>query len=340
MACPKCSPWRTRILKPTRRSPSVRRAFRTSSGVRDDLQAVQTPSETSTSSDSPPLGLHILQHRSGLTRSPNSRIRPPIHDVELATRLGTRYSRPVVGGLEWQTSTYHYNKQTAKTLPVLAQTTNKLLEAYAQIRPMLLDRSGKPVSTPGMSVAERRKSPDKMYVSSTSVRDYGSKVVIDAFVYDAADAAAKEEKTRTQRRASRPKRGPAGPGQGSGGRRSGGRPPSSGAQFAAQAFRGPRSPPSGTSSAPQRFGGPGLPPRGDSSAPQAFRGPSFSPSSQGAPGEGRSGGFRPPTREIFFPQQGLDGSRPSPRRRRGAEQGRSEDSFDPLTNPDPFGDRR
>ncbi|KAK5108833.1 hypothetical protein LTR62_007807 [Meristemomyces frigidus] len=96
---------------------------------------------------------------------------------------------------EWQTSTYHYNKATQKTLPTTTATASKLLTDYAtMIKSRGLGSTGSS-STARSAVAARRRNFEKTYVSEVGVKDYGDRVVVTGFVYDAAEAE-KEERLR------------------------------------------------------------------------------------------------------------------------------------------------
>ncbi|KXL49043.1 hypothetical protein M433DRAFT_152021, partial [Acidomyces richmondensis BFW] len=109
--------------------------------------------------------------------------------------------RALAGAHEWQTSAYHYNKQTLKTLPVAAQTTDRLLRDYAtMIRAQTpKDPDGESGSSAARSSAilSRRRSASRMYISASAAKDFGDHVEVTAFVYDAA-AAEKEEREREE----------------------------------------------------------------------------------------------------------------------------------------------
>jgi len=114
--------------------------------------------------------------------------------------------KAVVGAQEWQTSAYHYNKQTQKTLPVAATTADKLLRDYATMiksRGTGPSQSSAASSTARTAIAARRKSAEKMYVSGTTTKDYGDKIVINAFMFDGIEAAKEEQEKRDQARTNR-----------------------------------------------------------------------------------------------------------------------------------------
>ncbi|KAF2858490.1 hypothetical protein K470DRAFT_194483, partial [Piedraia hortae CBS 480.64] len=101
-----------------------------------------------------------------LFKSPNSVIKP---------------WRTVICAQQWQTSAYYYNKQAMKTLPFAAQTAENLLKHYVTMTKK---------ATPGKNTAlERKNDVNKVYISDIHAKDYGEKMVVTAFVYDAADAA-------------------------------------------------------------------------------------------------------------------------------------------------------
>ena len=109
----------------------------------------------------------------------------------------------VTGAQEWQTSTYHYNKQSQKTLPVATETADKLLRDYStMIKSRGLASTGAS-STARNAMAARRRDPEKMYVSKPSVKDYGDKIVVKAYMFDAAGLAFEERKERMEMRRAR-----------------------------------------------------------------------------------------------------------------------------------------
>ncbi|KAK3072019.1 hypothetical protein LTR53_007607, partial [Teratosphaeriaceae sp. CCFEE 6253] len=103
--------------------------------------------------------------------------------------------RQQTGAQEWQTSAYHYNPATTKTLPTASYVTDDLLRAYAtSITSRGLASTGSS-STARSAVALRRKRWERMYISGSTVKDYGDRMVVRAFMYD-AEAAEQEERTR------------------------------------------------------------------------------------------------------------------------------------------------
>ncbi|KAK4550817.1 hypothetical protein LTR36_000397 [Oleoguttula mirabilis] len=112
--------------------------------------------------------------------------------------------KAVVGAQEWQSSAYHYNKQTIKTLPTASVTADKLLQDYStMIKSRGPSLSSAASSTARTAIAVRRKSAEKMYVSGTTAKDYGDKIVINAFMFDGIEAAQEElEKKANARKAS------------------------------------------------------------------------------------------------------------------------------------------
>lgn len=104
--------------------------------------------------------------------------------------------KAVVGAQEWQTSTYHYNKQTQKTLPTAAVTADKLLRDYTTMIEGRGGLSSAASSTARTAIAARRKSAEKVYVSGTTAKDYGDKIVVNAFLFDGIEAAKEEQEKR------------------------------------------------------------------------------------------------------------------------------------------------
>ncbi|KAH9837507.1 hypothetical protein Tdes44962_MAKER08318 [Teratosphaeria destructans] len=102
--------------------------------------------------------------------------------------------RCVASAQEWQTSAYHYNKQTLKTLPTAQATTNKLIQDYATMSTDNLGNSPESAARRA-AVAAHRRTAERIYISGANVKDFGDRVVVNAFLYDAVKAA-KEERQR------------------------------------------------------------------------------------------------------------------------------------------------
>ncbi|KAK5732098.1 hypothetical protein LTR17_010806 [Elasticomyces elasticus] len=136
--------------------------------------------------------------------------------------------RCITGSQEWQTSTYHYNKQTLKTLPTASHTADKLLRDFSTaIASRGLASTGSS-STARSAMASRRKSWERVYMSETSVKDFGDRVVVKVGMFDAKEAEAEERRRKfvemqKKRKAMRAKGGRRRPAGGAGGaRRTGG----------------------------------------------------------------------------------------------------------------------
>lgn len=208
MACPSCTFARTFAKRTTFSTAISRRTLHNTSAALEASTA-STPAET-------PL-LHIT--KSKITHppsNPNSRAPSAPHNT-ITRRLGIRYSRPVLGSQEWRTSAYHYNKATLKTLPSARLATDKLLSAYA----VLQSHGGQPSSR--TAIAARRKSSERVYVSRAGVKDFGSKVVVNAYMYDEAGAQQESRRKRASEREARATGGASAGGK-SGAARGGGRP--------------------------------------------------------------------------------------------------------------------
>lgn len=109
--------------------------------------------------------------------------------------------KAITGAQEWQTSAYHYNQQTLKTLPAASRTTDKLLRDYAtMVKSHNPGLSSAASSSARTAIAARRKSSEKMYVSGSTARDYGDRVVVNAFMFDEAEAVREELEKRKQAR--------------------------------------------------------------------------------------------------------------------------------------------
>ncbi|KAK5702887.1 hypothetical protein LTR97_003833 [Elasticomyces elasticus] len=139
--------------------------------------------------------------------------------------------RCITGAQEWQTSTYAYNKSTTKTLPTASHTADKLLRDFSTaIASRGLASTGSS-STARSAMASRRKSWERVYMSETSVKDFGDRVVVKVGMFDAKEAEAEERRRKfvemqEKRKAMRAKGGrrrPAGAAGGAAGaRRTGG----------------------------------------------------------------------------------------------------------------------
>ncbi|KAF2765321.1 hypothetical protein EJ03DRAFT_331074 [Teratosphaeria nubilosa] len=153
----------------------------------------------------------------------------------------------VASAQEWQTSAYHYNKQTLKTLPTAHATTNKLLQDYSTMSQGNLGNN--PESTARRAaVTAKRRAADRVYISGANVKDFGDRVVVDAFVYDAVEGAKEERQRRRESKRARQggdnagpaRRGPAlrsaGAGSGAGANRG---PPAGARRMAPGGTRGP-----------------------------------------------------------------------------------------------------
>lgn len=212
MACPSCSFARSFARRSVTVSRFPKQRFSTTPAALEEASP-----ELSKSAEQPLLHItksKIRHHPS----NPNARPPPPSHS-NITRRLGVRFARPVLGAQEWQTSAYHYNKATLKTLPAASQATDKLLTAY-----VALQKSGDQPSS-RTAVAMRKKSSEKVYVSHSQAKDYGDRIVIDAFIYDEAGAQREANQKGSEERDSKgggrgrgppgragpPGRGPTGP---------------------------------------------------------------------------------------------------------------------------------
>jgi hypothetical protein len=102
---------------------------------------------------------------------------------------------------EWQTGTYHFNKATQKTYPVAAQHTDRLLSQWLtqQKKRIVSDNAAYQLMLRGSIAAQRRKS-DRIFISKSTVKDFGDRVEVNAFIYDGVEAAAKEEERKKKAR--------------------------------------------------------------------------------------------------------------------------------------------
>lgn len=99
--------------------------------------------------------------------------------------------------MEWQTSTYCWNSQNLKTLPVAATNVEKLIEGYVTMKKV--NNEGKDVRAIRTALAARRKSADKVYVSKPKMKDFGDRIELTAFVFDGKEAAREADDKRKAR---------------------------------------------------------------------------------------------------------------------------------------------
>ncbi|KAI6829234.1 hypothetical protein KC332_g7382 [Hortaea werneckii] len=136
---------------------------------------------------------HLRRHASSSTPFPPGLFKAPASII--------KPWKVITGAQEWQTSAYHYNQQTLKTLPAASRTTDKLLRDYAtMVKSSNPGLSSAASSSARTAIAARRKSSEKMYVSGSTARDFGDRVVVNAFMFDEAEAVAGEKAKRMQAR--------------------------------------------------------------------------------------------------------------------------------------------
>ncbi|TKA45287.1 hypothetical protein B0A54_04383 [Friedmanniomyces endolithicus] len=128
--------------------------------------------------------------------------------------------RCITGAQEWQTSTYSYNKSTTRTLPTASLAADKLLRDFSTAIPSRGLASTGSSSTARSAVAQRRKRWEKTFVSGTTVKDFGDRIVVNAVLFDAAEAEAEERKRKFKEMQESKKAG-RGKGGAGGGRRRG-----------------------------------------------------------------------------------------------------------------------
>lgn len=104
---------------------------------------------------------------------------PPRHRLGAAT-----YAQ------EWNSGTYHYNKSTSKLVPFAHKQTDKLLQHYITQQKKGAGYVNK------AAIASHRRKYEKVYVSGSRVKDFGGRVEVEAYVFDAAQAARREEAAR------------------------------------------------------------------------------------------------------------------------------------------------
>lgn len=113
----------------------------------------------------------------------------------------TRLGDVTTGGMEWQTSTYSFNKHAIKTLPAAAASVEKLIENYVTLK-AVGDRKNMDTRAIRTLLAARRKSVERVYVSSPRIKDFGTHIHMTAFVFDGStDKVIQEEKMRRLQKA-------------------------------------------------------------------------------------------------------------------------------------------
>ncbi|GIZ43712.1 hypothetical protein CKM354_000692900 [Cercospora kikuchii] len=102
----------------------------------------------------------------------------------------TRLGQSITGAMEWQTSTYTFNKQAVKPIPVVSANVEKLIQNYVTLK--RVNNVGKDVRAIRTALAQRRKSAEKVYVSKPKMKDYGDRVEVKCFIWDGREALREE----------------------------------------------------------------------------------------------------------------------------------------------------
>lgn len=92
---------------------------------------------------------------------------------------------------EWNIGTYHYNKSTSKLVPFAHKQTDQLLQQY-----ITQQKKGAGEYANKAAIASHRRKYEKVYLSGSRVKDFGERVEVEAYVFDAAAAKAREEQAR------------------------------------------------------------------------------------------------------------------------------------------------
>ena len=108
--------------------------------------------------------------------------RPVLNQRQFSTNPAQQKLSAALHPQEWTTASYHYNKATSKLLPLAANKTDRLLQQYITAVPKNTVRSkdGK------IDTSRMRAALDKAYITDCNVKDYGHKVVVEAFYFDGA----------------------------------------------------------------------------------------------------------------------------------------------------------
>lgn len=95
---------------------------------------------------------------------------------------------------EWNSGTYHFNKSTSKLVPFAHKQTDQLLQHY------ITQQKKGPGYANKAAIASHRRKYEKVYVSASRVKDFGGRVEVEAYVFDAGKAKARDEAGREGRR--------------------------------------------------------------------------------------------------------------------------------------------
>ena len=103
-----------------------------------------------------------------------------------------------LGAFTW---TYHYNKATSKNFPTALAHADDLLTQYATQTKRRTNISDPAVYKQLVrnSITSHRRSADKTFFSKATVKDFGDKVVVNAFMYDGHKAKMLEEEAKKKR---------------------------------------------------------------------------------------------------------------------------------------------
>jgi hypothetical protein len=102
--------------------------------------------------------------------------------------------------MEWQTSTYSFNKYTTIPLPAAAANVERLIENFVTLK-HVGDQSHMDPRAVKAALALRRKSARRVYASSPRIKDFGTHLQMNVFVFDGAeDAVLMEQQRRFERK--------------------------------------------------------------------------------------------------------------------------------------------
>ena len=80
---------------------------------------------------------------------------------------------------EWVNSTYSYNKNYIKTLPIADNVVNKLIKGYLNMNPLINNKKSKRVE-----IRFKRLSLNKILVSKAEVKHTNNKVIVTVYLYN------------------------------------------------------------------------------------------------------------------------------------------------------------
>jgi riboflavin biosynthesis pyrimidine reductase len=101
--------------------------------------------------------------------------------------------------MEWQTSTYSFNKYTTIPLPAAAANVERLIENFITLK-HVGDQTHMDPRAIKAALALRRKSATKVYAGSPRIKDFGTHIQMTVFVFDGAEDVTLKEQQKFKNR--------------------------------------------------------------------------------------------------------------------------------------------